>query len=80
AQVAGEPWIAVHDGFPLLATLDALATVAGRPLQLVHRVNEFTVSAALVAAGGGLALLPRWTVPAHPGVVLRPLDGVHALR
>ncbi|MGW3490383.1 LysR family transcriptional regulator [Streptomyces sp. NPDC001054] len=80
AQVAGEPWIAVHDGFPILATLDAVATVAGRPLRLVHRVNEFTVSAALVAEGGGLALLPRWTVPAQAGVVLRPLDGVHALR
>ncbi|NJA56941.1 LysR family transcriptional regulator [Streptomyces sp. NEAU-H3] len=65
---------------PILATLDAVATVAGRPLRLVHRVNEFTVSAALVAEGGGLALLPRWTVPAQAGVVLRPLDGVHALR
>ena len=36
--------------------------------------------AAIVAAGGGIALLPRWTTRPHPGVVLRPLSGVRARR
>ncbi|MFI6033519.1 LysR family transcriptional regulator [Streptomyces sp. NPDC051315] len=79
-DVAGLPWITVHDGFPLLATIDAIAAAAGRRLDIVHRVNEISVVAELVAAGGGVALMPRWTARPHPAVVLRPLDGVHALR
>ncbi|WP_141726083.1 LysR family transcriptional regulator substrate-binding protein, partial [Actinacidiphila rubida] len=79
-DVADEPWIAVHDGFPLLATIEAVAAVANRRLDIVHRINEFSVAAEAVAAGGGLALMPRWTARPHPGVVLRPLGGVHARR
>ena len=43
-------------------------------------VNEFTVVAEIVAAGGGIALLPRWTTHRHPDVVLRPLTGVNSVR
>jgi len=77
---AGEPWIATHEGFPVGAIVDALATVAGHPIEVVHRVNEYTVAAELVRAGAGLALLPRWTTPAPDGVVLRPLTGVRSAR
>ena len=76
-QVSAQPWIAVHDGFPLLAPLEAIAAVAGRPLHMAHRVNDLTVAARLVAAGAGIALLPRYTAPAGPGVVLRPLQGMN---
>ncbi|MEU3279101.1 LysR family transcriptional regulator [Streptomyces antibioticus] len=79
-EVADQPWITVHDGFPLLATVEAVAAAAGRSLDIVHRVNEISVVAELVAAGGGVALMPRWTARPHPDVVLRPLDGVQALR
>lgn len=80
-DVAAEPWVSVHDGFPVLPLVEAIATAAGRRPELVHRVNEFTVVAELVAAGGGvIALLPRWTTKPHPGVVLRPLSGVRARR
>ncbi|MFI9788352.1 LysR family transcriptional regulator [Kitasatospora sp. NPDC051984] len=79
-DVADQPWITVHDGFPLMSTVEAIAAVANRRLDIVHRVNEFTVVAELVAAGGGLALLPRWTTRTHPGVALRPLTAVHARR
>lgn len=80
SEVAAEPWVTVHDGFPVLALVEAIATAAGRRPELVHRVNEFTVVAEIVAAGGGVALLPRWTTRRHPDVVLRPLSGVHARR
>ncbi|MCB5168457.1 LysR family transcriptional regulator [Streptomyces bambusae] len=80
ADVADEPWITTHDGFPLMATIEAIAATAGRRLRLAHRINEFTVAAELVAAGGGIALMPRWTARRHPHVVLRPLTGVHARR
>ncbi|MDT0320355.1 LysR family transcriptional regulator [Streptomyces millisiae] len=79
-DVADQPWITVHDGFPLMATIEAIAAAAGRRLDLVHRINEFAVVAEAVAAGGGLALMPRWTTRPHPALVLRPLAGVHAHR
>ncbi|MEU3533783.1 LysR family transcriptional regulator [Streptomyces murinus] len=79
-DVADQPWITVHDGFPLMATIEAIAAFADRALDIVHRINEFTVVAEVVAAGGGVALMPRWTARPHPGIVLRPLSGVHARR
>lgn len=79
-DVADQPWITVHDGFPLMSIIEAIASVANRRLDIVHRINEFAVVAEAVAAGGGLALMPRWTARPHPDVVLKPLDGVHARR
>ncbi|MFH8932751.1 LysR family transcriptional regulator [Streptomyces griseosporeus] len=79
-DVADEPWITVHDGFPVLATIEAIAAAAGRRLHLAHRINEFAVVAEAVAAGGGIALMPRWTMRRHPDLVLRPLTGVRARR
>ncbi|MFE9022845.1 LysR family transcriptional regulator [Streptomyces sp. NPDC007808] len=79
-DVADEPWIAVHDGFPVLAVVEAVAAAAGRRLRLAHRINEFAVVAEVVAAGGGIALMPRWTMRPHPALVLRPLSGVQARR
>uniref|UniRef100_UPI00215D9619 LysR substrate-binding domain-containing protein n=1 Tax=Streptomyces shenzhenensis TaxID=943815 RepID=UPI00215D9619 len=51
-----------------------------RGVDIVHRVNEIAVVAEVVAAGGGVALMPRWTSRPHPGVILRPLDGIEAHR
>lgn len=79
-DVADEPWITVHDGFPVMATIEAIAAAAGRRLHLAHRINEFAVAAEAVAAGGGLALMPRWTTHRHPALTLRPLSGVRARR
>lgn len=79
-DVADEPWITVHDGFPVMATIEAIAAASGQRLHLAHRINEFAVAAEAVAAGGGLALMPRWTTRRHPALVLRPLSGVQARR
>jgi DNA-binding transcriptional LysR family regulator len=79
-DVASEPWVTVHDGFPLFATITAIGAAAARPLTIVHRINEFAVVADVVVAGGGLALMPRWTTQPRDGLVLRPLTGVHARR
>ncbi|MHC3469711.1 LysR family transcriptional regulator [Streptomyces sp. 7R007] len=79
-DVADQPWITVHDGFPVMAVIDAIAAAAGRRLHLAHRINEFAVVAEAVAAGGGIALMPRWTMRPHPALVLRPLTGVQARR
>ena len=79
-EVSREPWVGVHEGFPLLAPLEAVAAASGRPLTIAHRVNDFAVSAGLVAAGAGVALLPRHTAPPHPGVALRPLADLDLAR
>lgn len=79
-DVADQPWITVHDGFPLMSTIEAIASVANRRLDIAHRINDFAVVAEAVAAGGGLALMPRWTAREHPNLVLRPLGEVHARR
>ncbi|MDX3451088.1 LysR family transcriptional regulator [Streptomyces sp. ME02-8801-2C] len=79
-DVADQPWIAVHDGFPIMATIEAIATAAGRRPHLAHRINEFAVAAEAVAAGGGLALMPRWTSRPHPALTLKPLTGIQANR
>jgi DNA-binding transcriptional LysR family regulator len=73
AEVAGERWISVHEGFPLAGALDVVAVAARRPLDVVHRINDLFVATAVVASGDAVALLPARTSRPGPGVVLRPL-------
>lgn len=76
ADVAQERWISVKEGFPVAEVLRA---VVDDP-RVVSRVNDFHVVLELVAAGHGVALLPRYTCGRHPGVRLLPLLGVRAGR
>jgi DNA-binding transcriptional LysR family regulator len=80
ADVAGERWVAVHEGFPLEAPLLAIAAAAHRPLDVAHRINEFTVAASMVAAGAAVALMPAYTMRPDPAIVLRPLADVRPAR
>ncbi len=71
-----ETWVAVHEGFPLEQALSVIAGVGGAEARILHRINEFRVAAAVVAASGCLALMPRYTADlrGHPELVLRPLS------
>ncbi|MEV6344030.1 LysR family transcriptional regulator [Actinoplanes sp. NPDC051851] len=80
SDISDEPWISVQEGFPVAASLTAVVAAAGRPLNILHRINEFTVAASLVASGAALALLPGYTTPPDPRLVLRPLADVPASR
>ncbi|MEV0903024.1 LysR family transcriptional regulator [Actinoplanes sp. NPDC049802] len=80
ADVSTYPWISVHTGFPLEGVLTAIAAAAGRPLDITHRINEFTVAGSVVAAGAALALLPGRTTIPDPRLVLRPLADLPAGR
>lgn len=81
ADLADEDWITVREGFPVAAVLDELAALAGSPPRIVQRINDFHVVEALVAAGHGISLLPRYTSGAAPGRLrLVPLAGVRAGR
>jgi DNA-binding transcriptional LysR family regulator len=76
ADVAAERWISVHEGFPLAGALDVVAAAARRPLDVVHRINEFFVASSVVASGDAVALMPARTSRPAPGVVVRPLADV----
>jgi DNA-binding transcriptional LysR family regulator len=70
-----EAWVAVHEGFPLKQALSVIAGIGGSEARILHRINEFSVAAAVVEASGCVALMPRYTTDLrdHPELVLRPL-------
>ncbi|KGN31683.1 transcriptional regulator [Knoellia sinensis KCTC 19936] len=80
ADIADEVWIGVPVGYPFATVLDEVERVTGRPVRVTQRVRDNRVVEALVAAGVGLALLPRFTTRPGDGVVLRPLTGVNVRR
>ncbi|WP_236790681.1 LysR family transcriptional regulator [Amycolatopsis sp. GM8] len=75
-DLAHEPWIGVNEGFPVDDVLRSLAARTGVRPRPVHRTNDLRVIEALVAAGHGIALLPRYTM--SPAVLARPLAGLRA--
>lgn len=81
-DVAGEPWVTSRAGYSPADVLTAVAASSSRELNIVHRINDYSTVAALVAAGSVIGLLPRYTArPAlNPGIVLRPLEGISTRR
>lgn len=79
-DLVGTTWIAVPQGFPFDSVLLAVEAITGRPLTRRLRLVDNRLVESFVAAGEGLALLPRFTTRPHPGTVLRPLVGVNARR
>ena len=81
-DLVDEEWVSVQDGFPLLPALQALAVHAGQPLNITHRINEFFIAAAIVAAGPAVALMPRHTASPPPGsgVILKPIHDLPLAR
>ncbi|MEO5779907.1 MAG: LysR family transcriptional regulator [Arthrobacter oryzae] len=81
-DVAGEPWVTSHAGYSPADVLTAVAAVASTELNIVHRINDYSTVAALVAAGTVVGLLPRYTARPvlSPGIVLRPLEGISTRR
>lgn len=84
AELAGETWLAAHEGFPLEPLLvQAVSANAGEPITITHRVNEFNVAAAIVARTNAVCLLPRRTGLApqfRDQVVLRPIEDLRVGR
>lgn len=80
-QLTEDAWISVQLGWPVDDVLRSLAARTGSALRVVHRINDFAVTEELVAAGHGIALLPRYSTH-HRGhlLVLRPLAEIHAGR
>nr|WP_256127707.1 LysR family transcriptional regulator [Arthrobacter sp. SDTb3-6] len=75
-------WVASRSGYSPADVLTAIGAVASRPVNVVHRINDYSTAAALVSTGDVIGLLPRYTAsPAlNPGVTLRPLTGISTRR
>lgn len=81
-DLVGEPWISVQEGFPVDDVLRSIALRTGTEPKVVQRINDFAVTEQLVAAGLGVALLPRYSTDDRGGrrLVRRELAGVRAAR
>ncbi|KAA9154043.1 LysR family transcriptional regulator [Amycolatopsis acidicola] len=78
-ELAEEPWIGVDVGFPVDDVLRSIAARTGIRPRVVYRINDFQIIGALVAAGHGIALLPRYTLWRND-LLRRPLSGIRAAR
>jgi DNA-binding transcriptional LysR family regulator len=75
-DLARENWLLGDFGAdsPSFRMIDRRCRDAGFDPHVVYRVNDCQMAQALVAAGEGIALLPRIMLQAtHPGVAVRPL-------
>jgi DNA-binding transcriptional LysR family regulator len=77
-DVGAEAWVTSHPGYSPADVLAAVAAVCSREPNIVHRINDYSTVAALVATGGVVGLLPRYTAGPvlNPDIVLRPLAGI----
>lgn len=82
AQVVAERWVTSRTGYSPDDVLRTISAVTNTPVEIVHRINDYGVAATVIAAGGVVGMLPRYTsvVADATGVVRRPLSGVSTNR
>lgn len=81
-DVAGERWVTSRVGYSPDDVLRAVSAVAKRPIEVHHRINDYGAVSAVVAAGGVLGMLPRFTSRSADdrAIVRIPLRGVSTHR
>ncbi|MDQ4502818.1 LysR family transcriptional regulator [Sinomonas sp. ASV322] len=81
-EVAREAWVSSRPGYSPADVLATIGAVASHAPEVAHRINDYSTVAAVVAGGGVLGLLPRYTaaIGLPAGVVLRPLEGIATRR
>jgi DNA-binding transcriptional LysR family regulator len=81
AALAEEPWITGSPGGPCVEVALAACASAGFTPEIRHHTEDWGAVAALVAAGAGVALVPRLAAALLPDhVVVRPLNGDQPVR
>lgn len=79
--LAAEAWVGSDAGDPCSQILQAVCAAAGFSPDITHRSAEWGAVAALVAAGCGVALIPRLARPLPvEGLVVCPVLGTPATR
>jgi DNA-binding transcriptional LysR family regulator len=80
-DLAADPWISGNPGDFCSEVILALCATAGFSPAVRHHSNDWQTIAALVAAGAGVALIPRLAQPLHQdGLVVCPVREHHAVR
>src|SRR5664279_680872 len=81
ADVIDETWIGTTEGYPFDRILQRIEVLTGREAHIVQRFIDNSIVEVLVAAGHGIAILPRFTTrDRENGLVTRPLVGVRSER
>jgi DNA-binding transcriptional LysR family regulator len=79
--LADEPWVCSAPTDPCSMIMTAVCAVAGFSPDIRHHTQEWDAAAALVAAGAGVALVPRLAQPLRPdGLVTCRVVGAPASR
>lgn len=78
--LAAEPWVSSAPRDPCSQIVRAVCAGAGFTPHVVHRSTEWPAIASLVAAGCGVAVIPRLAQPLPEGVVVCPIVGTPAAR
>jgi DNA-binding transcriptional LysR family regulator len=82
ADVVGETWIGVPEGYPFERIVHEIEQQGGGRVTVSQRFADLRLVEAFIMAGLGIALVPRYTSGgSQPGrLVLKPLRGVDAER
>jgi len=81
ADLVDERWIGVPEGYPFDVILRQIEAVNGSPAHVVQRFSDNRIVEAMVRAGHGIAILPRFTTDTDgTGIVTRPITEVRASR
>lgn len=80
-DLVDEDWIGAPVGYPYDRVHERLAASVGREPRIVQRIMDNLLVERLVAAGVGIAILPRFTTRSRGnGLVTRPISGLTAER
>ena len=80
-DLAGEIWIGAPVNFPYDRILQEIEAVNGVPAIVAQRFMDNGIVESMVAAGQGIAILPRYTTrDRENGLITRPLAGVQTRR
>ncbi|MGZ0150236.1 LysR family transcriptional regulator [Kribbella sp. WER1] len=71
--LANDDWVMPAPGNPIRDVVLLACEQAGFQPRIVHQSDDFRAVAALVAAGGGVSLVPRLAVPEPTLALIRPL-------
>ncbi len=81
SDLVDELWVGVPDGYPFDRVLRQIEVTNGSPARIGQRFLDNGIVEAIVAAGHGIAILPRYTTRARgTGLITKPLGGVRAIR
>lgn len=81
-EVVDHPWVTSRIGYSPDDVLRSVSAVAGRAVDVRHRINDYGAVSAVVAAGEVIGMLPRYTSRSvdDRDIVRLPLRGVSTYR